>query len=130
MEGQNLHVIVSAETKGWVAVGFNPTNKMKDANIIIGYVKNGKLSIRDDYGVSVMSHKADTTLKGKNSILKSAGKEQNGITTLEFTIPLSSGDSFDRKLIAGNKYRVLLAYGKRDNFTSYHKYRAAVEIIL
>jgi len=77
-----------------------------------------------------MSHKGDTDLKGKNSIIKPIGNERNGITTLEFSIPLSSGDSLDRKLVTGNKYKDLLAYGKKDNFTSYHSYRAAVEIKL
>jgi len=130
IEGKNLHILVYAKTKGWLAVGFNPTKRMKDANIIIGYVKKGKFFIRDDYGVSIMSHKADTVLKGKNNILKPVGKEKDGITTMEFSIPLSSGDKFDRKLVAGKEYRVLLAYGKKDNFTSYHAYRAAVEITL
>ena len=77
-----------------------------------------------------MSHKGDTDLKGKNSIIKPIGNEINWITTLEFSIPLSSGDSLDRKLVTGNKYKDLLAYGKKDNFTSYHSYRAAVEIKL
>ncbi|MCD6121274.1 MAG: hypothetical protein J7K04_05515 [Spirochaetales bacterium] len=34
IEEKNLHIIIlSAETEGWLAVGFNPTKKMKDANI-------------------------------------------------------------------------------------------------
>ena len=41
IDGDTLHAKVSAKTKGWVAVGFNPTKKMQDANYIIGFVKGG-----------------------------------------------------------------------------------------
>ena len=40
-DGDTLHGKMSAKTKGWVAVGFNPSSKMKDANYILGYVKDG-----------------------------------------------------------------------------------------
>ena len=50
IDGANLHVRLSAKTTGWVAVGFDSTSAMKDANLIIGYVKDGRAVLRDDFG--------------------------------------------------------------------------------
>lgn len=50
MEGDQPEVILSAPTEGWVAVAFNPTEMMQGANFIIGYVQDGQVYIRNDYG--------------------------------------------------------------------------------
>jgi len=42
VENDNLIAKVSYPTEGWVAIGFNSTKKMKDANFIIGCNKEGK----------------------------------------------------------------------------------------
>ena len=95
--GDNLKVKVSCPTAGWVAVGFNPTKKMKDANFIIGYNAKGKAVVDDQFGDSPYGHKSDTELEGKNDIIESTCTEAAGITTLTFTIPLThlmSGGTF------------------------------------
>ncbi len=130
VKGENLDLVVSAKTTGWVAVGFDPARRMKDANIIIGYVKDGKVFIRDDFGVATTFHKSDVSLKRKDNVLNLSGSESKGITTLEFSIPLDSGDKFDRKLEKGKTYKVLLAYGREDDFSAYHAYRTTAEITL
>ena len=48
--GKQLDVKLSAATTGWVAIGFNPTDRMRGANFILGYVKDGKVSLTDDFG--------------------------------------------------------------------------------
>lgn len=116
----NLVAKVSCPTKGWVAVGFNPSKKMKGANFIIGCYDNGKQIVADHFGISAVRHKADTLLGGKNDIVESSCTEKNDITTLSFTIPLDSGDEKDCKLIPGEKTKVIFAAGKKDNFKSKH----------
>ena len=132
VEGETLKVKVSAPTTGWVAVGFDPSHAMKGANIIIGYVKNGKVEIRDDFGNGPMSHKADTEMGGKDDITYKSGKEENGTTEISFTIPLNSGDDQDKPLVPGKTYKVILAAGANDadDFSSRHKKIGSVEIKL
>lgn len=120
VEDNNLFARVSCTTKGWVAVAFKPTKKMKDANMVIGCNKNGIQIVEDHFGVSKFSHKADTLIGGKNNLLESSCTEENGVTTLSFTIPLNSNDEKDVELKIGEEIMVLFAAGKKDNFKTKH----------
>jgi hypothetical protein len=120
VEDQSLRVRVAAATTGWIAVGFDPSSRMKDANIIIGYVQEGEVFLSDGYGVGNTSHDSDESLGGSSDVSDVQGSEENGNTFLSFTIPLDSGDEYDRVLEAGNSYRIILATGGQDNFSSYH----------
>lgn len=128
--GNNLEIIMKGESEGWVAIGFDPTNVMKDADIYIGYVKDGKTYIDDQYGNTMFSHKSDTKLGGKNNIINYWGKQEGDFTEIGFVIPVNSGDKYDKKFIEGKTYTVLLACGKKDNFTTKHSYKAKVKIKL
>lgn len=124
VDGDKLAVKINAKTTGWVGIGFNPSKKMKDANFVLGYVKKGKVKITDEYGVKTTSHKSDEKIGGTSDVTLVGGSEEGGVTSIEFTIPLSSGDSKDAKLDPNGETVVLLAYGSgRDSFRSKHKYR-------
>jgi hypothetical protein len=128
----SIAVTVTAPTDGWVAVGFEPTMAMKDADIIIGYVSGGEVFISDDWGDGPTSHKPDIDLGGTNDVTDISGSESEGSTTLAFTIPLDSGDAHDRVLTPGTTVKVLLAYGREgaDDFAGFHAWAETVEINL
>ena len=130
IENEEIQIILSAPTTGWVAIGFNPSRMMKDANILIGYVQDGKVFMEDHFGSGYTKHKLDTDLGGTDDITILDGYEKEDKTTLKFSIPLQSWDSFDSKLESGEEYKVIFAYGKKDNFTSYHKLRTSLIITL
>ncbi len=132
VDGANLQVVVRAPTQGWVGVGFGPTTMMKDANFIIGYVQDGQVVITDQFGTQLTAHASDESLGGKNDITAQAGSESDGNTEISFTIPLDSGDRYDKALVAGQTYPVLLAYGAEDDFEIRHdqKARSRVQIQL
>lgn len=123
-----LHVKVSAPTTGWIAVGFNPSKMMADADYIMGYIKDGKAYFSDEYGNGNTSHKPDIDLGGTDDIGEKEGFEKEGSTTIHFSIPLESGDAYDKLLKPGGKVKLLLAYGTKDDFKSYHKKRTSVEL--
>jgi len=120
LDSDNLHCKLSAATSGWVAVGFNPSQQMKDANFIIGYVEGGNGFIRDDFGVSNTVHESDLSLGGSDDITLLSSSEAGGTTKLEFLMPLNSGDSYDRTMEVGQNYPLILAKGSSDDFTGYH----------
>ncbi len=126
-----LHVKVTAETSGWVGVGFNPTEQMKGANYIVGYVKNGEVVLHDDFGDGKWNHSEDTALGGTDDFTIVGGHETDGHTTLEFSFPLDSGDDYDGGIDPQGRTVVLLAYGgKRDSLRAMHRYRTTLTVNL
>ncbi len=131
LNNKMIHIRLKAETKGWVAVGFNSTNSMKGANFVIGYVKRGKVRIQDSYGIRMNEHIRDIMNNGKDDIMDVSGKEEGTSTTLQFTIPLVSGDKNDKKIVPGLFTKILLAFGPdRDSFDTEHLFRTVLTVNL
>ncbi|MDD2463774.1 MAG: DOMON domain-containing protein [Desulfobulbus sp.] len=129
--GDTLAVKVTAPTTGWVGIGFNPSDMMKDANIILGYVKDGKVEISDDFGVGVTAHAPDDRKGGTSNVTVVGGSEVGNTTTLEFTIPLKSGDDKDGVIDPNADTKVMFAYGPdRDSLKMKHQYDKVVTINL
>ena len=106
----NLSVGLVSPGTGWAGIGFGPEGVLMDgSNIVIGYVLGAATVISDEYGVG-LNHIADIGLGGRDDILERAGSEASGRTTLEFRIPLDSGDAFDIALRTGKTFSLLLAY--------------------
>lgn len=125
IEENSINAKIKAYTNGWISAGFNNEPVMDNANIIIGYVKNSELFISDEYG-SGHIHNTDSS----QNISTSSGTETSEYTEIEFSIPLDSGDSKDIKLEKNNTYKLLLAYGESDDFTSIHTNRYVYDITI
>jgi hypothetical protein len=92
---------------------------MKDANFLIGYVKDGQTFARDDFGIASTGHAPDVNIGGKDNLISYSGTEVNGYTTVTFVIPRDSGDPKDHPLDAG-QHTVILGASSGDNFTTKH----------
>jgi hypothetical protein len=121
-DNDTIDFSVSYRTTGWVGVGFSPSTKMKDANIIIGFVKDGHATITDQFGTNVNFHRKDAELGGKNNLSDTSGTETDGVTTLSFRMPMVSGDDNDRSLTEGALTTIILAHGPdgADDLSTYH----------
>lgn len=131
IEKDQIHVQMSAKTTGWVGVGFGPEKAMQGANIIIGAVKEGKFKVEDHYGNRKRGHKSDKSLGGKNDVLNPLGSETEGVTTISFSLPLDTGDAYDKPINPEGITKVMLAYGAgKDSFRNRHPFRTIYEINL
>ncbi len=120
-DGRNLYVAIKAPGTGWVGIGFG-SKTMDKANIIIGFVddKTGELHIEDETGVG-HSHAPDVELGGSNDLVEYSGRQENGLTTIEFVFPLNSGDKLDPPIMMGKTISVIISYHpSADDFASYH----------
>ena len=126
-----LHMGLFSPGTGYVAIGLDPDRRMQGANFILGTVRNGHAEVRDDYGIGPLSHNADVNIGGTDDILAYAGRELNGQTTIEFVIPLDSGDPRDKPLEPGGTYDILVAFhNTNDSFSARHSQRGTGEIRL
>jgi len=129
IEKDLIHVQLSAKTTGWVGIGFDPENDMQGANIIIGAVKDGTFKIEDHYGDRNRGHSNDVELGGKNDVINPFGTEKEGVTTISFTLPLNTGDKYDKPINPEGTSLVMLAYGAgKDSFKNRHPYRTVWEV--
>jgi hypothetical protein len=121
---------MKAKTNGWLAVGTQPGTTMKDADMVLGFVSDGKATVYDlyctgDYG----PHPPDTELGGTNDILEFGGKEVAGYTTIEFKRLLDTGDKYDRPFSKGTN-KIIWSYGLDDQSMIKHVSRGLGEIDL
>lgn len=126
-----IQIKITGKTTGWVGVGFNPYSMMKGANFIVGFVKDGKVSVEDHIGNAERNHTSDTASGGQNNVSSAAGSEKDGVTEISFSIPLDSLDPNDRALDVAGKTTVLLSMGgARDSFRSGHTFKAIHRVTL
>jgi len=129
-DGNYIYIGIKAKTSGWLAVGTQPGTTMKDADVVLGFVSDGKATVYDlyctgDYG----PHPPDTELGGTNDILEFGGKEVGGYTTIEFKRLLDTGDKYDRPFSKGTN-KIIWSYGLDDQSTIKHVNRGLGEIDL
>lgn len=131
LEPELIHIKLAAKTTGWVGVGFNPSQAMKDADFVIGYVKNGQANVKEQIGSGLNSHMEKVKSGGKDNVTNISGKEENGMTEITFTLPLKSGDKFNTMIDPNGETTVLLAYGAgMKSFLIKHQYRTALKVNL
>jgi hypothetical protein len=105
-----LYMALAGSTAGWMAVGFAPSEWMKDADIILGSVEGGKAVVRDEYSIGNYGpHVEDTLLGGRDDILESGGSIEGTHTVIEFKRRLDTGDRFDAALKPGSKISIIWA---------------------
>jgi hypothetical protein len=127
INGGNLDCEVSAQTAGWVAVGFNSTASMSGADFIVGYVTGASaVTVRDEHGTG-HTHALDAV---QHILSGATGTESGGVTTIKFSIPLNSGDADDFALTKGASVVVLFAYGTTDNPTLQHASFGTKQVVL
>jgi hypothetical protein len=125
-----IYVGMKAKTAGWVAIGFGAEAFMKNADIVEGSVTEGKLTIADMFSTGEFGpHPTDTQSGGTDDILASAGKFDNGYTTIEFKRKLDTGDKFDKPLARGIN-KIIWAYANEPVLTIKHSSRGSGEIEL
>jgi len=130
ISGEMLSVKLKAPTTGWVGIGFNPSEEMKDANFILGFIKDGKVSVLDQHGSSKRNHKEDAALGGADNVADTSGTEAGGSTEISFSMPLKAGDTLDKEIKAQTDQVILLAYGKTDRLAQQHVANAKLKVNL
>ncbi|HPF32832.1 MAG TPA: DOMON domain-containing protein, partial [Candidatus Sabulitectum sp.] len=87
---------------------------------------------RDDWGWQTTSHRDDTLLGGTSDLTVDGGFESGGSTEIHFTIPLDSGDAYDKALSPGGTYPIILARSAdgQDNFTAPHSLVTSASITI
>jgi len=127
---QYVYIGMKAKTNGWLSIAIQPGSKMKNADMVFCFIKDGELTIVDSFSTGDFGpHPPDIELGGTNNILESTGIEEDGFTTIEFKRLLDTGDQYDIHFSKGVN-KIIWAYGSRDSLSAKHSARGYGEIVL
>ncbi len=127
---EQLQCRAIALTKGWVAIGFNTKDELSGTNLIMGAVEQDYVTIDDRFIVKPGDHRSIIDLGGSEALVHRSGKEENDVTTISFSIPLSVNDKFHYNLYEGKEYYVLMAFSQEDDFQHHSIMRTTIKIKL
>lgn len=129
-DGESIFCGLASQATGWIAIGFEPTIMMKDADIIIGYVKDSDTVVLDEYSTGPTGpHSEDTVLGGTSDLTAFGGTEENGTTIIEFSRLKDTKDSYDAVLTSDKPIKVIWALADTDVLDMKHNIaRGSAEI--
>ncbi|MBC7194703.1 MAG: hypothetical protein H5U37_03515 [Caldisericia bacterium] len=124
LKGENVYFKMEGKTEGYVAIGFEPTSKMKDADMVIGYVVEKNVYVFDAFSTGQYGpHPEDVSLGGKTNIFDIKGEERDGFTIIEFSRPLETKDKYDATLKLDKDIKIIWAISDKDDFNAKHTQR-------
>jgi len=122
-EGNKVFMAIVAKTPGWVAVGFNPSTVMANADMVFGLVgdQGTTAQVSDEWSSGIFGpHSPDVSQGGKSDILSFAGKRTGDTVVFEFSRLLNTGDKFDKVIPTSGKFKIIWAYGPSLQLTAKH----------
>lgn len=130
----NAYIIdMTAKAKGWLAVGFGRTTIMRNAEMFLGYVFDGKGYLSHEYGVGPVTHKPIRELEpsAKNDLITLvSAKEENGITEIVVKRPVVPPGKYYKEFKKGKKMEFMYAISNKDDRFTQHAERGAIDIVL
>jgi hypothetical protein len=130
LEGDLFYMALRSQNDGYLALGIRPENKMQGADVIICTLTGTQIKISDAYATGIFGpHPEDTQLGGTNDLLDPSGSKQNGWSTFEFKRKLSTGDKYDKDLVAGDN-PIIWSIGGSVNTTIHHDTRGYATLVL
>lgn len=117
----SLYMALKGETNGWVSIGFEPTQWMKDADIIMGAVDGDTVIVLDKYSTNNYGpHVPDVELGGTDDILDFGGREESGYTVIEFMRKMDTGDQYDKAFTIGQRVSIIWSMADADSIEVKH----------
>ncbi|MCR3884649.1 DUF2202 domain-containing protein [Methanotrichaceae archaeon M04Ac] len=127
---ENLYMALRGETTGWMAVGFDPQEWKKGADVVIGRVDGKDAVVEDQYIIDFFGpHFPDVDLGGTDDILQFGGLERDGVTVIEFKRRLDTGDEFDRAITPGEDLPIIWSISRSEDLNEIHDVARAEGIL-
>nr|CAB3263917.1 DBH-like monooxygenase protein 1 homolog [Phallusia mammillata] len=101
---------VHGQTTGWVGFGISPGGGMTGADIIVGWVKNGQVTITDRHATG----NSFPPLDAEQNIDDLSGGESDGWTWIKFTRQFATCASTQDLAITDNTMKTIYAFSSND----------------
>jgi hypothetical protein len=115
-EKASITFMISAQTKGWLALGLSPDGTMAKSDMIMCYMDaNSTAKCSDRWSDGYSLPKLDTSLGGKDDLTEVKGSLDNNWLNISFTRKLNTEDKYDQKIIKGVETNLLFSLRKEGN---------------
>jgi len=121
---------VSAPTKGWVAIGFNESEKITGAYLLMGRVNNVASEVIEHYTLRPGNYQPITNFGIPSQVKNVKGHESETSTFLNFTIPINKISNYHKNLNENSSWNMIIAFSAEDDFQHHSMMRTNVPIIL
>ena len=121
---------LSAPTKGWLAIGFNKKSTLSGNYLLMGRVTNSGPQITEHFTISPGNYQSIKSLGGRELVTDVTGKDILGKSTIKFSIPFVKEDHYRKNLKKGQKYFMIMAFSRVDDFQHHSVMRTMVEVTL
>lgn len=121
---------MTAPTTGWVTIGFNESNTITGAYLLMGRVRQNDAEVVEHFTIGPGNYVPIKTLDDKILISEVSGFVANTVTTISFSVAVSSTCTYQKDLAAGTTYWMTLAYSSEDDFQHHSIMRTSVRIKL
>lgn len=129
-EGDHVHFSLTAPTSGWVAIGFTEGSEITNSNLIQGCVVGDRVVVQDQFVTGFGEHPPVEALAVDSCISNEEGIQENGKTTISFSMITEKRDKLHYDLTEGKKINVWLAYSVSDDFEHHSRKRILRRIVL
>ncbi|MFW5873728.1 MAG: DOMON domain-containing protein [Bacillota bacterium] len=123
-EEDELHMMLESPGSGWLSIGFDASDRMNEAKIIIaGFDEDNNFQLEEHIGTSATSHEPIE----ETYITESTGEREEESSIAEFIIPLDEDSRYN--IEQGEAQEVIIAFhSSSDGFMQRHSQRDSVEI--
>ncbi len=119
-----------APTTGWVAIGFNTSTHITGTYLIMGHMADDRPRIVEHYTIAPGNYRPIAVLGDQPQLDHTRGLEKEGRTELGFSLPSKNLGKYARNLAEGERYTMLLAFGREDDFQHHSVMRTAIDVKL
>lgn len=129
-EGEKLKMELTAPNDGWVAVGFNHKNDIKDTHLLMFTYENGNSLINDLYVKAAGNPVPVEQVFQEKAELSYQCAEKGKTTKVSFTIDTASYPDYSTSIKKGTKLWLICAFSEDDDFAHHSMMRKHVEVTL
>lgn len=123
IQAKVIEITLEAPTLGWVGVGFNDRNSIEKSDLLLFHVIDDQVESLDMHVIGFGNPKKDQSLGGTNDIKVLSGKEEGQSTSVTFSLPFPSKDTFDFQHQLDKEFWLILAYSTHDEFDHHSRMR-------
>jgi hypothetical protein len=98
--------------------------------LIIARVINGRPEVVEHFTSSPGMFRPITELGGEILVANIDGEESSQTTTISFSLPIGKATDYQRALVPGQSYFLIMAYSRDDDFQHHSMMRTSIKINL